>query len=105
MLERTVRILLLLSMAGAPLTGCAYMTKNGRQQMAYQHYVRKMSGRRMKQQKKIKPPRIPATPAPSEDKVQTGVSESPQSVSSSQPPQSSEQPQSTSSNEPPNGDR
>jgi hypothetical protein len=82
MLERICRLFLLLAVTVAPLSGCAYMTKNGRQQMAYQRYVKKFSGKRMKQQKKIKPPRMPGVPGPSDNKVNMEVSDSPQSVTS-----------------------
>lgn len=86
MLERTLRYLLLLALAAAPLTGCGYMTKNGRQQMAYQRYVKKMSGRSVKQKKKFKAPRMPLTPQPSDNHVDTQVTEAPgpQSVHSAE---------------------
>lgn len=80
MLEQLLKYLLLFALATAPLSGCAYMTKNGRQQMAYQRYVKKQSGKRMKMQKKIKPVRMPLTPGPSEHKINTEVTDSPQSV-------------------------
>jgi hypothetical protein len=82
MLERILRLLLLVAVAVTPLSGCAYMTQSGRQQMAYQRYVKKFSGKRTKLQKKIKAPRIPRVPGPSQNKVNTEVSESPQSVTS-----------------------
>jgi uncharacterized lipoprotein len=82
MVERILKYLLLVALAVAPLSGCAYMSKSGRQQLAYQRYVKKYSGKRTKLQKKIKAPRIPRTPGPSNNKVNSEVSESPQSVTS-----------------------
>jgi hypothetical protein len=84
MVEQLAKYCLLLALATAPLSGCAYMTSSGRSQMAYQRYVRKQSGKRMKMQKKLKPPHMPLTPGPSEPKVETQVTEqqSPQSVTS-----------------------
>ena len=82
MLERILRLFLLCALASAPLSGCAYMSQNGRQQLAYQRYVKKFSGRRTKQQKKIKPPKMPRLPGPSDNRVNTEVNESPQSVTS-----------------------
>jgi hypothetical protein len=84
MVERILRCFLLIAFAIAPLSGCAYMSKNGRQQMAYQRYVKKFSGRQVKQKKKIKAPRMPLTPEPSQNKVNTEVTDSsaPQSVTS-----------------------
>ena len=82
MLERILKYLLVFLVAIAPLSGCAYMSKNGRQQLAYQRYIKKCGGKRMKVQKKIKAPRIPRTPEPSGNKINTEVSESPQSVRS-----------------------
>ena len=82
MLGRTLRLFLLSAIAVAPLSGCAYATKSGRQQMAYQRYVKKFSGKKMKQQKKIKAPRMPRLPGPSDYHTNTEVNESPQSVTS-----------------------
>ena len=84
MLERTFNYLLIAAFAVAPLSGCAYMTKNGRQQMAYQRYVKKNSGRKMKQQKKFKSPKMPLTPAPSDNQISTEVGGAPQSVRSNE---------------------
>jgi uncharacterized lipoprotein len=86
MLERIATFLLLLTFALAPLSGCAYMSKSGRQQMAYQRYIKKCSGRQMKVKKKIKGPKMPPTPGLSDNHVTTEVSETPQSVSSNEPP-------------------
>ena len=96
MLERVAILLLLLTFALAPLSGCSYMSKTGRQQMAYQRYIKKCSGRQMKVKKKMKAPKMPATPGPSDNHVTTEVSETPQSVSSSEPPPGSD----TSSSQP-----
>jgi|SRR4029079_11552717 len=87
MLERTFRYLLVAAFAVAPLSGCGYMTQSGRQQMAYQRYVKKYSGRKMKQQKKFKSPKMPLTPGPSDNQVTTEVGGSPQSVRSGEAPQ------------------
>ena len=82
MLERTLPYFLGLAVAVAPLSGCSYMSQSGRQQMAYQRYIKKCSGRQVKLNKKIKAPRMPRTPGPSENRVNTGTIESPQSVTS-----------------------
>ena len=82
MLEQIPKYLLVAALAIGPLSGCSYMTKSGRQQMAYQRYVKKQSGKRVKMQKKLKPPRMPLTPGPSENHINTEVSDSPQSVTS-----------------------
>jgi len=87
MLERTFSYLLIATFAVAPLSGCGYMTQSGRQQMAYQRYVKKYSGRKMKQQKKLKSPKMPATPGPSDNQISTEVGGSPQSVHSNEAPQ------------------
>jgi hypothetical protein len=50
--------------------------------MAYQRYIKKCSGRQAKINRKIKAPRMPRTPGPSENRVNTETSESPQSVTS-----------------------
>lgn len=84
MLEQLAKFLLLFALATAPLSGCAYMTKSGRSQMAYQRYVKKQSGKRLKMQKKIKPVRMPLTPGPSEYHTNTEVTDSPQSFTSGQ---------------------
>jgi hypothetical protein len=58
------------------------MTAHGRQQMAYQHYVKKCSGREMKIKKKVKAPPMPHSSGPSKDKVDAETVESPESVTS-----------------------
>jgi hypothetical protein len=97
MLERLLKYCLLVAIAAAPLSGCAYMSKNGRQQMAYQRYIRKQSGRKMKIQKKVKSPKMPQTPDLSPNKVNAEVIETPQSVTSGE-----SQPEPNKSNPPPN---
>jgi hypothetical protein len=89
MLEQPLRSIGLALIAGSVfLSSCSYMTKSGRQQMAYRNYVKKYSHNRVKQQtkfKKIKTPQPPQTP----DAVKTAGG--PQSVSSAQPPPTNEQ--------------
>ena len=82
MLERIAKYLLIAALASAPLSGCAYMSTNGRNQLAYQRYVRKHSGKKMKMQKKMKPLHMPLTPGPSDNHINTEVIDSPQSVTS-----------------------
>jgi hypothetical protein len=84
MLERILRLALLFAIVCLPLAGCGYMTKQGRQQIAYQRYVRKCSGRKMKMARKIKAPKMPLTPGPSDNRIHTEVSGAPQSVTSAQ---------------------
>jgi hypothetical protein len=67
----------------ALLGGCSYTTTQGRQQMAYARYVKKFSHKRVKQKTKFKKWKMPFTP-PSQPTVTTGVSDSPQSVRSSE---------------------
>jgi len=98
MLERTFSYLLIATFVVAPMSGCGYMTQNGRQQMAYQRYVKKCSGRQMKQQKKYKKVHMPLTPGPSEDQITTQVGDSPQSVHSNEAPQPAAQDQPPSDN-------
>jgi len=86
MLERISAGLLVLTFAVAPLSGCSYMSATGRQQMAYQRYIKKCSGRQMKVKKKMKGPKMPATPGPSDNHVTTEVTQTPQSMNSSEPP-------------------
>jgi hypothetical protein len=83
MLGRFLKFLLLIAILCSALSGCAYMTKSGRQQMAMERYIRKCSGKRVRMVK-VKAPKIPRTPEPSDYRVSTGVSESPQSVSSNE---------------------
>ena len=82
MLERICSLFLLVAISITALSGCAYMTQSGRQQMAYQRYIKKFSGKKMKQQKKLKAPRMPRLPGPSDYHTNTELNESPQSVTS-----------------------
>jgi hypothetical protein len=84
MLGRILRWCAIIAMACYLLPGCAYFSKSGRRQMAYERYVRKYSGQRAKRQAKYKKVRNPRPPDPSAYKVNAGVSESPQSVSGNQ---------------------
>jgi len=74
------------------LPGCAYFSKEGRQQMAYQRYVKKCQNRRYHQRVKIAKQQleIPKRPAPKyEVKVGRvdGPDTGPMSESSSEPQQ------------------
>ena len=94
MLERFAKLLAFAFIAATLFGGCAHFSKTGRQQLAYQKYVRKCSKQRDRHQAKMKFPRIP-TVAPSQDKVTTQVGNSPESVTSSgesQPAQDNAQP-------------
>jgi hypothetical protein len=83
MLEQTSRSLTILLALGLAVSGCAHFTKSGRQQLAYQKYVRKQSGLRFRQQVKMKTPRVP-TASPSEPKINATAIDSPQSVTSAE---------------------
>ena len=52
-LERIIRFLTVLLIGCCLLPGCAYFSKNGRQQMAYQRYVKKCIRNRDRQRRKI----------------------------------------------------
>ena len=93
MLERFAKLLAFTFIAATLFGGCAHFSKAGRQQLAYQKYVRKCSKQRDRQQAKMKFPRIP-TVAPSQDKVTTQAGNSPESVASgeSQPAHDDAQP-------------
>jgi hypothetical protein len=84
MLEHSLKYFLLAAIASGTLSGCSYMTHSGRQQMAYQRYIRKQSGHKMKIAKKVKSPKMPKTPAPTENRPTAAVIEGPQSVRSSE---------------------
>jgi hypothetical protein len=84
MLEQTLRRVTLVLIGCLALTGCAHFTKSGRQQLAYQKYVRKHSGMRARQQVKMKTPRVPSFLRPSEPKVTTELNNSPQAVTSAE---------------------
>jgi hypothetical protein len=83
MLERILKSLAIILVSCLILPGCAYFTKSGRQQLAYEKYVRKCSYTRDRQRSKMKMPRmvIPAS-TPSENRVSAEVVDapSPQSV-------------------------
>ena len=83
MLERIFKSLAVILIGCLILPGCAHFTKSGRQQLAYEKYVRKCSYTRDRQRSKMKMPRM-AMPAstPSENKVSADVVDaaSPQSV-------------------------
>ena len=83
MLERIARLLVCICLAVSFLDGCAYFSKSGRQQLAYEKYVRKCSKNRDRQARKMnaKAPRIPKY-EPSEPKETTQLGGSPQSVTS-----------------------
>ncbi len=68
----------------AALSGCSMLTKEGRQQRSYEHYVRKSSSTRVKQAVKFRMSKsdMPLRQVPSEPKITTNVSEGPQSVTS-----------------------
>jgi hypothetical protein len=84
MLERFTRITAAVLLISISLPGCSMLTARGRQESAYERYVRKCSHRRDRlQAKMIKAQRIP-TSAPSEPKVTTEAGGSPESVTSSE---------------------
>ena len=62
------------------ISGCSYATAQGRQQIAYAHYVKKYSHKRVKQQTKFKKVKMPFTPS-SKPGITTGVNDGPQSIS------------------------
>ena len=69
------------------LPGCAYMSKEGRQQMAYQRYVKKCQKMRYRQHAKIAKQQleIPTRPPP-KYKVTVGTIDTPQSAVMSESP-------------------
>jgi hypothetical protein len=83
MLERFTKLLALIFIAVTLLDGCAHFTKSGRQQLAYEKYVRKCSKNRdrLRAKMKTKAPKIPKY-EPSEPKETTELGGSPQSVRS-----------------------
>jgi hypothetical protein len=103
-LERAAKLLALVFLAATLLDGCAYFSKNGRQQMAYERYVRKCSKQRDRYRAKMKTkaPKIPKY-EPSEPKETSEVAGSPQSVTSgqTQPTQDNSQPATADSAPPP----
>jgi hypothetical protein len=85
MLERLAKSVALVFLAATLLNGCAYFSKNGRQQMAYERYIRKCSKQRdrTRAKMKIKAPKIPKY-EPSDPKETTQLGGSPESVTSGQ---------------------
>jgi hypothetical protein len=84
MLERIVKTTAAVLLLATALPGCSMLTAQGRQQRAYERYVRKCGHRRDQlQAKMMKAPRIP-TFAPSEPKTTTELGGSPKSVTSSE---------------------
>jgi hypothetical protein len=85
MLERAAKLLVVILTIVTLFDGCAYFSKNGRQQMAYERYIRKCSNNRSRLQAKMKTkaPRIPKY-EPSEPKETTQLGGSPESVTSGQ---------------------
>jgi hypothetical protein len=103
MLERAAQVLAFLFITTTLFGGCAHFSKSGRQQLAYEKYVRKCSKNRDRQRAKMKAPKIP-TFEPSEPKETTQLSGSPQSVTSpgqSQPAAADAQPTQTDAAPPP----
>jgi|GEM_PF-933479 len=82
MLERIVKSFVFILLVGTLFDGCAYFSKSGRQQLAYERYVRKCSKNRDRQRSKMKAPQIPAF-APSEPRETTQLGPSPESVTAS----------------------
>ncbi len=85
MLERAAKLLALGLTIAMLFDGCAYFSKTGRQQMAYERYVRKCSKQRDRYRAKMKTkaPRIPKY-EPSEPKETSELAGSPESVTSGQ---------------------
>ncbi|HET9418831.1 MAG TPA: hypothetical protein VFO30_05775 [Chthoniobacterales bacterium] len=84
MLERITRATAAVLLISMVLPGCSMLTARGRQERAYERYVRKCSHQRDRlQAKMMKTPRIP-TFEPSEPKETTEVGGSPESVTSSE---------------------
>jgi hypothetical protein len=89
MLERILRSVAAVLIAGLLLPGCSHFSPSARKQAAYQKYVQKqMSARakmRAKYQATSKSPRMPLMPStPSEPKVTADVGSGPQSVTSAE---------------------
>ena len=85
MLERAAKLLALGLTIAMLFDGCAYFSKTGRQQLAYERYVRKCSKQRDRYRAKMKTkaPRIPKY-EPSEPKETSELAGSPESVTSGQ---------------------
>jgi hypothetical protein len=86
MLDRILKFFAVVLVSCFLLPGCAYMSKSGRQQMAYERYVQKSIHRRNKGKMKItkEQQRIPDS-KPSKYEVKSGVVDSPQSVTTNEP--------------------
>jgi hypothetical protein len=82
-MKKAYRAIALLLVGATLLSGCSMLTASGRQQRAYERYVRKSSLGRVKQQKRMsaKKPRVPVIPVmqPTEPTVATEAS-GPESV-------------------------
>ena len=85
MLGQLIRRALVILLGCLLLPSCSHFSQTGRQRLAYAKYVKKQSNNRVRQQTKFKKTRVPS-PGPSEPKEITGMSESPQSVSSGETP-------------------
>ena len=85
MLERILKFSAILLVGCFLLPGCAHFTKSGRQQLAYERYVKKCMHRRNRQRVKIakQQQQIPDY-KPSKYEVKSGVVDSPQSVTTSE---------------------
>jgi len=86
MLERILKFSAILLVGCFLLPGCAHFTKSGRQQLAYERYVKKCVHRRNRGRMKItkQQQRVPDY-RPSKYEVQSAVVDSPQSVTASEP--------------------
>ena len=83
------------------LTSCSYLTKTGRQELAYRKYIRKSSVVRARQQKKFRF-RAPQMEIRQDAPVMTTAPESPQSVTASQSPELAQPPTTAEQLAPPN---
>ena len=72
----------------AALSGCSGMTKEGRQQHAYEKYVRNSSQMRYKRAQKFRMAKtdVPLRQVPSEPKINATVSEAPEAATASDAP-------------------
>jgi hypothetical protein len=83
MLERIPRLLIVALIVCVGLSGCSSFSKTARQEAAYARYVKKFSNGRVKQKKKYAKVKIPKGQM-SQNIVNTGATNAPQSVSSSE---------------------
>jgi len=86
MLERSIKVAAVLFVAATMLDGCAYFSKSGRQQLAYEKYVRKCSKLRDRRAAKMRPASVPTAEVSAPREV-TQVGAAPESVASSAEPQ------------------